>query len=109
MIKSLLEHPPREAGLAADSITTCKFTQSGEASSQLIKEFSNSDELFFLDEMSKYKHYNCPVYKTSERWGILATTGHSTNFVCNVSLTSKDASSKWTVSGLAGFLALKTC
>lgn len=59
-----------------------------------------------VDQMPKYPHYNCPVYRTLERRGVLATTGHSTNFVMYVRLpTSKDPS-HWIMRSVALITAL---
>merc|ERR1719402_1741247 len=53
------------------------------------------------EELPTISSYDCPVYKTSARRGVLATTGHSSNFVIMIQLpTSKDPS-HWVGRGVA--------
>lgn len=51
--------------------------------------------------------YNCPVYRVLSRSGTLSTTGHSTNYVMNIELPSKEEEAKWVRGGVAAFLALR--
>jgi len=50
--------------------------------------------------------YMAPLYRTMERKGTLATTGHSTNFVLKVSLPTNVKPSHWTKRGAAMICSL---
>ena len=55
------------------------------------------------EEIVKGHRYACPVYKTSERRGMLSTSGHSTNYVTSIQLgmLDDDNEKKWVKAGVA--------
>jgi len=59
-----------------------------------------------VEEIDHGSYYNCPLYKESARRGVLATTGHSSNFVMFLKLPSSKDESHWVKRGVAGLLAL---
>ena len=71
---------------------------------------SDAPKLWLLPtEMSKKRvHvcYMCPLYRTTERRGVLATTGHSSNFVFNVEMPTAIDPDHWTRRGVAMLLSL---
>ena len=50
--------------------------------------------------------YECPVYKTTKREGVLSTRGVSDNFILAVDLATDVAVETWTLRGCALFCQL---
>mmetsp|Transcript_35289 Transcript_35289/g.89749 ORF Transcript_35289/g.89749 Transcript_35289/m.89749 type:complete len:109 (-) Transcript_35289:5-331(-) len=72
--------------------------------------FVSMPPVFFkpeLDWKGRSGTYSCPLYKVLSRKGTLSTTGHSTNFVRDLALTSKEEPGQWIRAGVAAFLALR--
>ncbi len=59
-----------------------------------------------LDEFTEYPMYECPVYRTAERRGVLATTGHSTNFLMMIRMPSELPQWHWTLRGVCMLCSL---
>ena len=59
-----------------------------------------------LKDMNEYKHYPCPVYRTAERRGVLATTGHSTNFLMMMKMPTTQSEDHWTMRGVCMLCSL---
>jgi dynein heavy chain len=57
-------------------------------------------------DLRVFQNYNCPLYKTSDRRGVLATTGHSSNFVMRIPLPSAVNEHHWIRRGVCMLLSL---
>lgn len=72
--------------------------------------FTDLPSLWFCPTKNRVPNdldYRCPCYKVVSRKGTLLTTGHSTNFVLYIELSTDTVIDKWIKAGMAAFLALR--
>jgi len=74
---------------------------------QLFVQFPLVHFLPVPDRKTPVGYYACPTYRVLSRKGTLSTTGHSTNFVLDMDLCSREDPENWIRAGVAAFLSLK--
>jgi dynein heavy chain len=57
-------------------------------------------------EVRSFLAYSCPLFKTADRRGVLATTGHSSNYVMRVPVPSAVDPQHWILRGVCMLLSL---
>lgn len=79
----------------------CRWDAENETLAEAMPKtlFSDAPVMWLIpkrsEEVSDYPAYECPVYRTGDRRGMLSTTGHSTNFVMFVRMPSKLPAEHW--------------
>ena len=88
----LVESKPKEIHVSMPIIHFVPQLQVAEINDQ---SFDTSNSVSQTSANQPLRYYNCPTYKTGERYGTLLTTGHSTNYVMNIDLLSKMNPQHW--------------
>ena len=100
---SEVEEPPEDGvfiyGLFMDGARWDRENQI--IADQFPAEMYSKMPMIWFKPQEEYKpdpeEYQCPIYKTSVRAGVLSTTGQSTNFIVAVDLPTKEIPRFWTL------------